>query len=142
MENQLVEIVRREARTFLQYACDAYPWTTADAEGARERLFQLAAEERDAVGRIGRRLQRRRVPVPPPDPYPMEFTDWNFVALGALWPKLVDEQRKAIAERERDRFAVVDPEAQALVQQLIELKQTHLKALQELAAAAPAPAAR
>jgi hypothetical protein len=139
-ETLLVNLVRRQARTFLQYVREAFPWTTAGAEAAREELFRMAAAEEAAVDRIGRWLQRRRAPVPPPDPYPMDFTDWNFVALDALWRKLVAEQRKAIADVERTLTALADPQARDLVRQLLALKQTHLQALQELAAAVPAAA--
>jgi hypothetical protein len=136
----LVNLVRREQRTFLQYVRDSFPWVARDAEGALARLHAMAEAEAKAVTRLGRWLQRRRVPVPPPEPYPMDFTDWNFVALDALRPRLAEEQRKDVAALEHDLAAVTDAEARALVEQLLGVKRSHLHALEGQAVPEPVAA--
>lgn len=138
----LQAIVRREGRSLLQYLSDAFPWTTFTEGEALARVQQFVKEERDSTAALGRFLQRRRVMPPYLGAYPMWFTTLNFITLDHLLPLLVQAERKAIAEWERDLASLTDPEARSQVQGILEMKRTHAKALEELTAAHPEPAAR
>src|SRR5262249_42901820 len=98
------------------------------------------AEEQLAVARVAGLLQRRRHVAPYLGPFPMAFTNLNFVSLDHLLPVLAEHQQRALAELDREIAAVTDPEARAVLERLREVKQEHPPALQTLDAA-PAPAA-
>jgi len=135
-------IVRREGRSLLQYLSDAFPWTTINEGDALARVQQFVKEERESTAALVRFLQRRRVTPPYFGAYPMSFTTLNFITLDHLLPLLVDAERKAIAALESDLARVTDPEARNLLQGMVEMKRGHEKALEEMAAAHPEPAAR
>lgn len=140
-QSLLEEMVRREGRSFLQYIADSYPWATAEEAATLAKLQELIAEEREAMGELGRYLVRRRLPLPYLGAYPMAFTTSNFVALDFLLPRLVEEESRAIAALERDLAKLGDPEARAQVQKILDMKRRHRQALEALAATHPQPAA-
>jgi hypothetical protein len=141
-DNEVIQhILRRESRSFLQYIGDTFPWPTRDGEEVEEQLRPLIEEERDAVAELGRFLARRRVPLPYVGPYPTPFTTSNFVSLHHLRPRLLAEERRAIAALEQDMAALRDPEARGLVQKLLDTKRHHLQALVEKSAPPPEPVA-
>lgn len=133
----LQDILRRESRSVLTYVAEAYPWTTANEEKALRDLQQLIAAEREAVACLGRFFIRKRIPLPFVPAYPIHFTTINFLALDFLLPRLIEQERRSIADLERDLAAVKDPMAQAEVEKLLALKRRHLPQLKELAAAQP-----
>jgi len=133
-EALLQTVVRREARSLLQYVSEAFPWETAEERGAVAQLQQAAAEERDAVAALTRAMQRKRLTPPYLGAFPQEFTTINFVSLDHLLPQLVDAQRRAIAALERDRDALEDPDLRAGLDKVLEMKRRHLKTLESLAA--------
>jgi hypothetical protein len=133
-------VVRRESRSLLQYVAEAFPWTTPAEQAALARLQRLIAEERAAVARVADFLQRRRHVAPYLGPYPMVFTNLNFVSLDHLLPVLAEHQQRALAELDRDLAAVTDPGARAVLEKLCAVKREHLAALKTLTDA-PAAAA-
>ena len=100
-------------------------------------LQQFIAAERVAVANLGRFLVRQRIPLPYLPPYPAHFTTINFLALDFLLPRLLEYERRSIAELERDRAALKGPAAQAEVDKLLALKRRHLPCLEELASTQP-----
>jgi len=141
MNEKLLEgIIRREACSFLQYVREAFPWSTAAKEGEVAQVLHFAAQEQEAVARIARWLSRRHHPLPPTPPFPMEFTNCNFVSIDFLLPRLLESQRHGVALLEADLARLTDPAAQELVQQLLNVKREHLDALQAMTAAVPAGA--
>lgn len=130
---RLEAIIRREGRSLLQYVSDSFPWVREGTDEALNRLQQVIREERDAVTALSRFLIRRRHTPPYLGPYPMAFTTINFVSLDYLLPHLVEQQRRAIAELEKDRQALADAEAKAEVDKVLQMKRQHLEALQALA---------
>jgi hypothetical protein len=133
----LLDVLRRESRSLLQYVSETFPWPTPEGREALTRLEGLIAEERRGLAALGRFLVRHRVIPPPLGPYPQEYTTINFVSFDHLLPLLVEDQRQAIAHLERDRAAVTDAEARSQVEQILSLKRQHLQALEALAAADP-----
>jgi hypothetical protein len=133
----LQEILCRESRSVLIYVAEAYPWTSSTEEKTLADVQQLIADEREAVSCLGRFLVRRRIPLPYLPPYPAHFTTINFLALDFLLPRLIEHERRSIADLERDLPGIKDPAARADVEKLLALKRRHLPRLQELASAQP-----
>jgi hypothetical protein len=133
----LQDLLRRESRSVLTYVAEAYPWTTWAEEKTLADLQQLIAAEREAVACLGRFLVRQRIPLPYLPPYPAHFTTINFLALEFLLPRLIEQERRSIADLERDLAALKDPAAKAEVEKLLTLKRRHLPRLEELASAQP-----
>jgi hypothetical protein len=134
----LQDVVRRESRSLLSYIGDAFPWTTAAGGPALASLRQAVRDEGAAVTALGRFLVRHHAGLPYLGSYPASFTSWNFVALDFLLPRLVEEERRTIAELE----AALPPLAEAVrgpVQALLAVKRRNLETLQALAAR-PVPA--
>jgi hypothetical protein len=137
----LQDIVGRESRSVLMYVGDAFPWTTAGGEQTLQTLRRLIAEEGRAIAALGRYLVRRHLPPPHPGNYPSSFTTINFLSLDYLLPRLVEHERRSLAELERDLPRVTDAEARAEVEKLAAVKGLHLRELEQLAAAQqPQPA--
>ncbi len=127
-EADLLEaIIQREARSFLQFASEMYPWTRVSGTPALDTFEELARAERDAVGRLMKLLIRYRHVAPHLNPYPMVYTSLGFVALDYLVGKTAEHQRQDIAALERDRSALTDREVRAEVDTLLEMKRTHSK---------------
>ncbi len=133
----LQDILRRESRSALLYADEAYPWTTVSEETALTSLRQLIAAERDAVTRLGQFLVRQRIPLPYLPPFPASFTTINFLALDYLLPRLIEHERQLIAELERDLHALKDAGARAEVEMLLAVKRRHLPQLEALIPSQP-----
>src|SRR5262249_37599782 len=132
-------LLRRLSRSLLQYLADAYPWTRNGDDEALGQLRQLIQEQRDAALSVARFLQKNRVTPPYLGAFPMAYTDLAYIALDHLLPKLVEEERRAVAELERAVGNVPHLDTRALVQKILDLKRGHLKALEALAAAHPDP---
>jgi len=129
--------MRAESKSFLQYVSDAFPWTTPDELAALAKLQSLIAEEKEGAGAIAEFLTQNKQPLPYLGSYPMSFTTMNFVSLEHLLPILVKEERRAIAERERDLANLKDAEAQSVLRRGADMKRRHLLLLQEASAAYP-----
>src|SRR5260370_32290861 len=125
----LQEIFRREGQSFLLYVHDSFPWTTSAGEPALQRLRQLIAAERAALTALGRFLARHRVPLPFLGSYPSNFLSFNFVSLDHLMPRLVDAEKRLLADLERDLASGSDAVARAELTKLVELKRHNLKEL-------------
>jgi hypothetical protein len=128
------EIVRRESLSMLSYVGDAFPWTTSRGGPALARLQQLVHAHREAVADLGRFLTRNRTPVGYIGSYPTNFTTINFLSLDYMLPRLAADERRGIAQLERDLAALTDPDVPAQVKKLLQVKQDHLQALELLAA--------
>jgi hypothetical protein len=123
---------RRESLSMLRYVGEAFPWTANGGDAALERVGEIVAEDRAATEALGRFLFRRRIPPSFSGAYPSGFTTMNFVALGYLLPRLVDTQRKAVADLESDAAAVTDVDAKMELEKLLAVKRMHLTELEGL----------
>lgn len=133
----LQEMVHRESRSILQYVEDSFPWTNAAGEPILAQLRQMIVEEQRSTAGLMQFLFRRRIPPPFLGSYPEPFTALNYVSLDYLLPRLVEHQQKGIADLERDRLRLTDPEAAAEVEKILATKRRHLQALKILAAKEP-----
>ena len=137
----LQDLLRRESRSLLQYAHEAYPWSKAEGQAGCDAIRAMAQAEAEAVAKLGRWLAKQRVPVTFPGAYPMQFTTVNYIALHALLPRLIADQKRRSAAVEGVGAVLSDEEGRALVQALLDLKKDHaqqLAALQGMAAPAAA----
>ena len=128
----LQQAFRRESLSMLRYVGEAFPWTT-DAGGAvLARLREIEAEDRAAVAGLGRFLFKRHIPPSFSGSFPGGFMTINFLSLEHLLPRLVDAQRQAVADLERDAAAAADADAQAELEKLLAVKRLHLSELEAL----------
>lgn len=137
----LQAVLRQETRSLLQYAREAFPWTTVAGHGACDAIDSMARAESEAVAKLGRWLAKQHVPLTFPGAYPIQFTNLNFIAVAAFLPRLVADQRRRIAEVERARAVLADAQGCALVEELLQLKKKHLQQLIDLTSS-PAPLAQ
>ncbi|HBI45118.1 MAG TPA: hypothetical protein DDY78_20005 [Planctomycetales bacterium] len=128
----LQQTFRRESLSLLRYIGEAFPWTVAAGDGALKRVSEIVAEDRGATEALGRFLFRRRIPPSFSGAYPSGFTTLNFLSLEYLLPRLVDTQRKALAELESDAAAVTDIDAKTELEKLLAVKRLHLTELEAL----------
>jgi hypothetical protein len=126
--------VRRESRSLLQYAREVPPWAGPADGVALAKLQALALAEQRATDELGRFLQKRKAGLGHLGPYPSAFTSINNAALHYVLPRLVAEQRAALAALEADFNRVADPEAQEHLGRLLHLKRRHLLELESLTA--------
>src|SRR5262249_41257478 len=117
----LTDLARKESRSLLQYVRDAFPWTTAEEHAGLEWLQRVIQEEEEATASVVRFLYKHRVPPPYIGPYPISFTTINFISLDHLIPLLVEHERRALADLERQAGLVADAEARTLVQRTLEM---------------------
>jgi hypothetical protein len=125
----------RDGRSLLQYVGEAFPYAPARAGKTRDRVEALAHEERDAVGRLIRFLQRHHDTPPVLGSFPTNFTTVNFVSLDHLLPALQKDQEHGIVALGRDIAALPAGEVRTLLSDYLEMKQRHLQALQEVCGA-------
>jgi hypothetical protein len=128
----LQQTFRRESLSMLRYIGEAFPWTVAAGHPALERVAEIVAEDRAATEALGRFLFRRRIPPSFSGAYPSGFTTMNFLSLEYLLPRLVDTQRKAVADLECDVAAVTDADAKVELEKLLAVKRFHLQELEGL----------
>jgi hypothetical protein len=130
----LQALVRRESRSLLQYVRDTVPWTALDEQGAdaarARQVRQLIEEENQAIGELMRFLFRRHWTPPYLGSYPADFTTLNYVSLDYLLPRLVHEERRALARLEADLVGLTDAECRNQVQRIMEMKRRHLQVLE------------
>lgn len=134
----LQDVIRRESRSLLQYVREAFPWASPAEQSALAQLEGMIEEERQGAAALGKLLQRRRLPPPYLGAYPMDFPNINYVSLDFLVPLLLQHQRRAIGDLERDLTCLHDSEAREQVQKILDIKRRHLERLEKLLAKAPA----
>jgi hypothetical protein len=134
----LQEIVRRESLSLLSYVGDAFPWTSRGGDAALAQLRQIVAEHKAAVSALGQRMVRWRVSPGFIGSFPSGFTSINFLAFSHVLPRLVDTERKSLAQLEAEVPLVADAEARAAVQQFLNAKRGHLARLEALMSVPPA----
>lgn len=131
----LQKLLVRLRRSLLQFIDDAYPWMGPGDEELVKQLKKVIEEERDAALKLAGFLRRRRL-MPYLEPFPLSYTSLMFVSLDYLLPQLVEHERKELAQIGRDLHQVHNGEARHQIQEVLDLKQRHLKKLEELAAQA------
>ena len=133
----LETILRRESRSLLQYVRDAFPWTPSSEQEVLAGVHHMADEQKRTDAALAQFLARKRHTVSHLGPYPTSFTTINYASLDYVLTCLLLEERKAIAELEKDRAPLKDEEAGEILDRIIARKRQDLKQLEELATAHP-----
>ncbi|MBM4068924.1 MAG: hypothetical protein FJ271_08260 [Planctomycetes bacterium] len=129
----LHDLVRREGRSLLQYVSESFPWTTPDERAALLEFQKIVDEDLEGAARIARFLNRHKVRTGGPlGPFPMAFTNINYMSLEHLLPILQDNQRRRIDELTADLKKVADPECRRHLEAFIDLKRRHLARLESM----------
>ncbi|WLD12245.1 hypothetical protein [Planctellipticum variicoloris] len=93
--------------SLVQYAAECWPWSSRDAVSARQAVLGAAAEQTTLVEQMAALLTDRGWSIDP-GAYPEEFTDWNFVSLRYLWPRVIEDQEFVVAELAEAAHECVD----------------------------------
>src|SRR5262245_20145399 len=96
-ETRLQELFRRENRTLLQYAREASLWSSDKDRTVADRVQELAGVEFRALETLAAFLEVQHIPLPYLGAYPTRFTDFNFIGVRALLPRLAEDQRRRVA---------------------------------------------
>jgi hypothetical protein len=133
-KSTLTDVYRREVLSLLQYVRQAPPYAGAADRPVLARLRELADTEADAVERFASFLERARIARPAAGAFPTEFTNYNFISVKSILPRLVADHGRRLAGLEKDLAALPPGEARTEVEQLTALKRMHLTELEKLAA--------
>jgi len=129
----LQNVIRREGRSFLQYAGESFPWNTYEEKEKAAQLNEIVREERDGAAALSRYLIKHRLTPPYLGAYPSYFTSYNYLSLDRLLPLLVDHQKRGLADLQADVLALHNGETRKQVEDILAMKGRHLKALEALA---------
>jgi hypothetical protein len=130
-------LIRKEARSLLQYIGESYPWAGADRQEALQTILQIAKHEVRQINQLIRMCIKAKLGNPALGAYPQSFMCINFMALDFLLPLLVEDQKKRIADLEWSLLSA-PPEFQGLIRDLISAKTKHLDKMRGLIAPVPA----
>jgi hypothetical protein len=128
----LQDVIRREGRSFLQYAGESFPWSTPEEKTKAAELKQLVCEEREGAASLSRYLVKHRLTPPYLGAYPSYFTSYNYLSLDRLLPLLVEHQKQGLAGLEADLTVLKDGDSHKQVEAIVTMKKRHLKALEAL----------
>ena len=126
------EILRRESRSFLQYVHESFPWAHGSTEPLRAAVLSAATAEAEALAELAKMLQRRRIVVPFFGAYPTAFTNYNYMSVASLRPKLIADEKLGLADLERDIPNVVNTDLRAHLESYRDLKRKHIQELEAL----------
>jgi hypothetical protein len=133
VQSVLLDAYRRERLSFLQYVREASPFAALEERPVLDRVRDLAAAEAAALDGLGEYLDRNRVPLPHVGAFPTPFTNYNFVAVRKLIPRLVDDEARGLTALERDAAGLPPGEARTWLEKLAESKRMHLTELEKMA---------
>jgi hypothetical protein len=134
-------MLRRLSRSLLQYARDAFPWTSYADQDRLQVLKKLIDEELRAGARLSAFLRRRRIPLPALGVFPQVYTNMHYLSLDHLLPFLIEQEKAELVELERDAAKLWDDlEAREQAQSILDMTRRHVQALEQLAAPAAATA--
>lgn len=114
LNDLLVEI----HRSLVQYAAEAWPWSTDQASDLQGAVLSVAERQRQDVGRLVHFLMDRSAHVDF-GLYPPEFTSLHYVAIEYLYGQLIENQRSLVRLLDHSIGNLsTDPDAQRLVSQI------------------------
>lgn len=128
-QSLLNDLLRKEARSFVQYLGEAYPFTTPKTHELAKTLTKLVAEEQHDYRHLMEVLRKKRYRLPYFGAYPMSFTTMNYMDLGYLKRYLVDQEKQRIAELELAVTKITDGDVRPAVEAILTRKKKHLQML-------------
>ncbi len=122
------------ARSFLQYVAESWPWVSSDGQSVESQVLVIAERQRQDVADIAALLNEREHFIDFGS-FPTEYTDLQFIALGALFEPIHNSQATVLASissaLEQIR-AEGDEEAATLLEAVQIRQQEAANALKEL----------
>ena len=120
------------ARSFLQYVAESWPWVSTESQSIEEQVLVIAARQRQDVSDIVDFLTAREFPIDF-GTFPTEYTDLQFLALGALFKSLHNSQSIVLTSIDSAINAVGgDEEAAGLLTAIRTRQEDAASALKEL----------
>ena len=123
---KLQEIYCRESRSFLMYLREASPWASHADQALLVKLRSASVEQSEALEHLAKYFDAHRIPLPPGGGFPMNFTNFNFVAVRSLFPLLRADFEKGIGALEKDRETLPSGPAQQVVDELLAVKRRQM----------------
>jgi hypothetical protein len=133
----LERLVALGRRSLLQYISESSPYTTDKTHDALTHILAMAQEERDAVGKLIRYLQKKHVRRIVLGSYPSHYTMMNFITIDCLLPRLIAAEEVQVAEIERCLASAADEEIRTMIQAHLDMKRRHLQTLKDLSQHSP-----
>ncbi|MBO0697872.1 MAG: hypothetical protein J2P46_05735 [Zavarzinella sp.] len=130
----LVDAYRRERLSFLQYARQAAPFVGPEDRAVFDRIRDLAEAECATLDGLGEYLDQNRITVTHVGAFPTAFTNYNFIAVRKLVPRLVEDEARGLATLKRDASGLPPGESRTWLEKLAESKRMHLNELEKMAA--------
>jgi hypothetical protein len=128
-------------RSLLQYAGEAWPWTSSGSAEPRPEVDRLIAAQSDRVGKLADLLDGRRWTID--FGAFRDFSDLHYLSLTFVLPHLVDNERTIVREIELALPACADDsEATALVAETLVGESQALTELERLGALKPSTTAQ
>lgn len=93
----LVDAYRREKLSFLQYVRQATPYAGPADRPLLERVRELARKDGETLDAMADYLGEQRLSIPHIGAFPSEFTNYNFVDVRNLIPRIVAAERLGLA---------------------------------------------
>jgi hypothetical protein len=124
--NRLLEI---EQFSLANYLLNARPWTHPGDEPLLDTVRRIAEDQRNQAIRIGQLLVDRNGYIER-NQFPMEFVDYNDLALDYLMQRVIEDQQQLINEVAAGREQLADdPEARQLADEILANEKQHLEML-------------
>jgi hypothetical protein len=129
----LQNLILRESHSLLHYICESFPWMSPGEREIFDRLQEVNKDEMEATAVLARFLFKHRIVPAALGSYPMSFTNINYTALDHLLPLVIDDHNGRVVEVQKDLSKIQDAEARQQVEQFLQVKQSHLQALEAMA---------
>jgi len=129
----LVEAYCREMLSFLQYVGQSVPYASPSDRPIVERLCELARSEAAGLDGLADYLGANRMSVPHVGAFPSAFTNYNFIAVRKLLPRLVADEGRGLADLERDATSLPPGKDRDWIEKLSSTKRMHVSELEKLA---------
>ena len=121
-------------RSLLQYVGQCSSWSSHSQAAMEQALPKLVATQEQLVGQLAELLRERRWTIDFGG-FPSTFTDLHFLSLSYLIKQIVINQKAIICELEEAAHTCIDdPEAAALIDEILESERLSLLELQSLVA--------
>ncbi len=131
MTETLAALYRREMLSLLQYVRQITPYASSADKPLVARLSAMADSEGVGLEGFVNYLDRSRITMPHVGAFASAFTTFNFMAVRKLVPLLVADQKRGLADLERDLATLQPGMARDEVEKLAVRKQEHLTELEK-----------
>jgi hypothetical protein len=129
----LQRLIQMGARSLLQYFSESCPFASDQTRHELTHLMAAAEEERNAVSKLVRFLQKKHKQTAVLGNYPAYYTTLNYLTVDTLPPRLIEDDEKHLAELDKTLLTVSDEDVYHLIESYRDVKRRHLQSWKELA---------